>query len=345
MSLLFFVMLCFVTEAEDEVIKARLELTSGHVTVRSIDYGAESDENVSEPKRASEYDLWFEGDRIRTSISTGTIAGDGPLVPFDKTDSISIRRRIISKNVPIEISNPPRSIVHMHVADATNQAGQKKLGRSVFDARLIGLQPVSFGLLHSCSLREFVGSQVRDESHISDGEWNGIPCWLVQFSGNAGSAKIWIAKDKGPNPVCCELIMNDNERYQLENELEQFGDVWFPSKVTYREFSRDGELKSSNISTILHADFNLPIPKDKFDPVDLKIADGTMLIPAGKSANPVGIWDKNHFREVVRADVASVEVQSGKSAVPKGNLFFLLITGVGGLMLVILLVRRGRETR
>lgn len=280
-----FAVLFAVDDAEVRALEARRSLRSGEIKVQSVDFGREGDEWV--PGRTIRYDIFFSGDNLRTLQSAGTAGPDGTLSVFAKEDALRLNGKVYRRVHDLHDPLTPMAIPAASVDDAAIWRSYQKY---ITDPRLLGLQPVPFGILHSCEYQEFVASPIRSSTEAEDSSLDDVPVRLVTYRNEGVTARMWIAPSRNWNLLKSEIDAPGRDRVTLVCELAQFDGIWFPKKITFEEFDTKGNPVERNVSTIVKAKFNLDV-SERLTIADMEPVKGSMIIDAGKPGTVLGQWD------------------------------------------------------
>lgn len=274
--------------AEQMALKSRRSIPSGEVKIRSVDYVIQGDNDEAVVERTVEYKLEFKGEKLRTLQSAGQTSDDGSLAIFAKEEGLCVDGQLYRHDFNLA---QPDEATAIPVATIEDSETWLSLRKHVVDPRLFGIQPVPFGILHSCSYEEFLANPHRTETSTEEATVSGMPVRLVTVKRPGVICRMWIAPDQGWNLLKSEVVETGGQRAMLENRLTRFGETWFPQEVLYLEYNSQQKLVDKNIATVLSANFDSEIPDSRFTLASLNPAKGTMVFNAAKPSQVIGRWD------------------------------------------------------
>lgn len=324
-----------ITRVEEQALQSRREIQNGRVNLVSVrtmpHHGGEIRNTYSIVLDGP--DIRVDHQIIRPSSSQRLPMGG----QYIRTDELLIR------NMRGDGQSDQQFMIelrHRKSTDPEAQALRHLDDDPVFiDPRLLGMVVCPVGLFQGKPLDIFVGRANRLNSKERDEDHDGRRVRYVEYEriGDRAIARIWIDVQRAFSVIRAEIeseFRGQRLRETIENELEQFGLIWFPRRVTYKRFLVD-ELLFEEVTTVSEAVFNAGVDRTAFSLAGMQIDSGTRVreIPR-RSKGPV-MWDGK--------DIVPVRMQS--TAIPSSawstSRLLMLSFGLAliGLLFCILFVK------
>lgn len=220
--------------------------------------------------------------------------------------------------------------------------------RTPFDPRILGCIPDSLGTTWLAELDSYLGAPRVNAVSSMLSKYQGKEVTYVDFLSPLGSeVEMWIDTERDYSPVKMQVLFPleaDQTRIvdMMEAELAQFANGtdqrWFPNRIVQKRILRSGDadrtLETEEIE-VISADFNIPIPEDRFTlsalelPEDTLIvhrpesnrAQGSKLLASQEKVSPVVApsitkWDGQAEAKLTPADI---EARQRKFPLPQGR--------------------------
>ena len=196
-----------------------------------------------------------------------------------------------------------------------------------YDARLVGLTTSPFWGTYDQPLATFVDHSSREDETVEAiaGEDDETLYKLTaRWTGrqDEATAEYTVDADRGWSVVAGRLITvrgHDRVTIEFEAEPKQYGDVWYPAKVTRRQIIGGLTLGEETVE-VTAATFNRPIPPEAFGPEALEVPAGTRLDLTDDLPLTPGQWTEDGFQPDLPAAVEAVS-QAADTVVPDASGF------------------------
>jgi hypothetical protein len=293
---LFLISLCGVSDARgenptdqpaDEQTQRAIALEKEVLAYRQAIRTIRADVTITSSTNSSGNDIrdwkaWAKGDRLRVDQKKGAI--EAPHVVIKGNDYIYSRgfgQNEVTKELELSITSAYRL---------------SWKGAPLFDLRMLGAVPVTTTSLPSVTEWEHpLAKANRTRSTIKSTRLDGVDADLTLITTSDqqgdGQIKLWIDPRKGPSLIRCERRLKTSRGTYLdiyESQLEQFGDVWFPTRTSCRHYKNWFPVPiSSEITTLSNVEINQEIDDEVFS------LPAMMVEPGDAVSTPEGmaIWD------------------------------------------------------
>lgn len=267
---------------EQKVIEYRQEMTHGRVvfTVESLENGGREESTADNGR----YVIEFDGERIRREFTPSSF----PVGP--RTTIVTPEEHIKADGERVTVQDP-RFSTQAWLDD-------------VFHPNLLGVwAPVT--ILDTCALDKLLAFADRVNESVTDDSMDGIDAKLVSYDRIIGNhIDTWIAPSRG-HAILRRNVENKYGKSTLAGKYQQFPPgVWFPRRVEYMRYDKEGTLKRHEIATVESADFALRPEHVRFKLLSLDLPVGTTVIRNGHTM----VWNGRDLEEPADRRTAQLEL-------------------------------------
>jgi hypothetical protein len=165
-----------------------------------------------------------------------------------------------------------------------------------YNIRLFGFDPNDIRAVPD-NFTSFIGNLRRRDIKMIDEYINGELCYKIMFSfiwNEENHCSIWVAPQKGYNPICFELYLHDKKQTSLLNidvKKDQDSGIWFPASMQTKLTQDNTTLYHGTINVEIIS-LNKKLNPDLFNEKGLDLPVGTLvLMDPEPPASDTYTWD------------------------------------------------------
>ena len=346
-------------ELERKCVEQRKRITSGHVDfdIRTAVHDAKTREllDVNKSGLNHEFDYLWDGDKRRLDErSRGTaVSPDGRIIlPANGM----IEHRIILTPEEFAYRNATSFVDEAPIAAQTGPRSRgKQFESKFFDIRILGMIPLSFGLLHHHGFEDFYEYADRYDCELEQATLDGreVIRSIYRRKKDEKLVTLWICPELDHSVVQAEFttaISSPEVRtHRIHSRFEKRdSDFWFPVECEFT-FHRNGTLAGHELCKVSKAEFNIAVDPVSFTLAGLELPAGSFVVeltnskkeaeptPTENQPNPpvanTKVWDG---KELVMPSTSAPNPSENPIEKRSGWVWFQMFHGVAGLGLLCL---------
>jgi hypothetical protein len=241
-----------------------------------------------------------------------------------------LRQRIQAGDAVIDTINDRESVNFYHKSQSATSSPD------LFHPRQLGMFPWLTLGLGQFGLNDLFNRQDRQIVEVATQQSDGENLWKVtsKLEGPGSTVTVWIDPEKGPSVKrIVTLGSHDSHQYreELQAEYGRFGQrqIWYPSRVTFRQWNDDRLIVHEETVCEL-VDFDSDIPDATFKLQGLGLPRGREVLVDG--SEPC-IWDGNQLIGRARPSTHIDTDVTQASAFRPGYLLISLVLAILALFL------------
>ena len=322
-------------EVERHALQSRRSVRSGILTSREIIH--QKGKLFQDRQRS----FWFDGPRIRVDtvyhpehgiereIQGRNCPEIGSFTSYTRTRRDANGQRINTLDFRKMTPKDRADLNHVH------------------DPRYFGMTPDGMGFWYIRTLDHIVARPQRRNATLSQGEWKGKTCLVVQYQGYNGPVtwdiRLWIVPEWGHSVVRIEKKYT--EQFVLvdavENEVALVGgtEIWFPTR-TLSIRTIDGKEAEREDVTIDVKSLNQPVDPKMFRIEGMDIPPNTTVGGIPGDEKRLYYWDGQRVKKVEDVPEFLASLEEPEPVKPKGRSWWLVALAFGLGLASVLLFRR-----